>query len=256
MSARRISIIIPARNEAAQIRGTVEAALAAIGELRRAETASTTAGRATEAEILVVDNASTDATVSVIADWMERHQVRVLTCRRLGAAAARNVGATHASGDILVFVDADTRVPPESLLRIRGLVEEHGYGAGIFRLAAQRPGLRGACWWRFWNIVRLLPLPRAKALPAFMFCTRRVFVTYGPFDETVAIGEEWPILADLYRAEPRRLVYDRSLTARTSSRRMERQAFGYVRTFVKYVAAVLWPPARVNYTDRIREEMP
>jgi len=100
------------------------------------------------------------------------------------------------------------------------------------------------------------PLPRAKALPAFMFCTRRVFVGYGPFDETVAIGEEWPILADLYRAEPSRLVYDRTLTARTSCRRMERQAFGYVRTFVKYVVAVLWPPARVNYTDRIREEMP
>jgi hypothetical protein len=37
---------------------------------------------------------------------------------------------------------------------------------------------------------------------------------------------------------------------------MERQAFGYVRTFVKYVLAVLWAPARVKYTDRIREEMP
>ena len=256
MSAHRISIIIPARNEAAQIRGTIEAALAAVDELRRAETAAPADARGIDSEVLVVDNASTDATVAVIADLAERRLVRVLECRRVGAAVARNVGAAHAGGDILVFIDADTRVPPHALIRIRELVEENGYGAGIFRLAAQRPSLRGACWWVFWNVVRLLPLPRAKALPAFMFCTRRVFVCYGPFDETVAIGEEWPILADLYRFEPRRLVYDRALTARTSGRRMEGQAFGYVRTFVKYVAAVLWPSARVNYTDRIREEMP
>jgi glycosyltransferase involved in cell wall biosynthesis len=256
MSIRRISIIIPARNEAAQIRGTLEAALAAIAELRRAETATPGGAHATDAEILVVDNASTDGTVAGIADLAERHHVSVLACRRLGAAVARNVGAAHARGDILVFIDADTRVPPEALLRIGELVEQNGYGAGIFRLTAQRPGIRGASWWMFWNVVRLLPLPRAKALPAFMFCTRTVFADYGPFDETVAIGEEWPILADLYRAEPHRLVYDRTLTARTSGRRMERQAFGYVRTFVKYVLAVLWPPARVNYTDRIREELP
>jgi glycosyltransferase involved in cell wall biosynthesis len=256
MNARRMSIIIPARNEAAQIRDTLEAALAAVDELRRAGTAASIAAGAVDAEVLIVDNASTDATLAAIADLAERRDVQVLECRRLGAAVARNVGAAHAGGDILVFIDADTRVPIETLLRIRGLVEENGYGAGIFRLAAQRPGLRGACWWMFWNAVRLLPLPRAKALPAFMFCTRGVFVDYGPFDETVAIGEEWPLLADLYRAEPRRLVYDRTLTARTSSRRMERQAFGYARTFVKYVLAVLWPPARVNYTDRIREETP
>jgi len=256
MSTRRISLIIPARNEAAQIRGTLEAALAAVSELRRADTAGPHAGRAVAADVLVVDNDSTDATVAVIADVAVSPDVRVLACRRRGAAAARNVGAAHAGGDILVFIDADTRVPPKALLRIRELVDKHGYGAGIFRLAAQRPGLRGTYWWAFWNVVRRLPLPRAKAMPAFMFCTRSVFARYGPFDETVAIGEEWPILADLYRTERHRLVYDRTLTARTSGRRMERQVFGYARTLAKYVAAVLWPPARVHYTDCIREETP
>ncbi len=254
MSARRISIIIPARNEAAQIRGTIEAALTAVDELRRADAAVSIDARAADAEVLVVDNASSDATAAVIADLAGRRRIHVIECRRLGAAAARNAGAACARGGTFVFIDADTRVPPGALVRIRELVEEGGYGAGIFRLVAQRAGLRGVCWWMFWNAVRLLPLPRAKALPAFMFCTREVFTRYGPFDEMVAIGEEWPILAGLYRADPRRLIYDRTLTARTSGRRMERQAFGYVRTFVKYVVAVLWPPARVNYSDRIREE--
>ena len=57
MSARRISIIIPARNEAAQIRGTIEAVLAAVDELRRAETAAFIEARTAEVEILLVDNA-------------------------------------------------------------------------------------------------------------------------------------------------------------------------------------------------------
>ena len=46
--------------------------------------------------------------------------------------------------------------------------------------------------WSFWNTVRLLPLPKAKAMPALMFCTASTFDALGPFDEEVAIGEEWP----------------------------------------------------------------
>lgn len=89
-------------------------------------------------------------------------------------------------------------------------------------------------------------------MPALMFCTAEVFDELGPFDEDVAIGEEWPILASLYRLRPHRFVYDRSLTGLSSSRRMERQAFGYTRTFLKYVWAILHRSGRVNYTDRIR----
>jgi hypothetical protein len=131
----------------------------------------------------------------------------------------------------------------------------NGYAAGIFRLAPQPPaGLRARCWWGFWNQVRRLPLARAKALPAFMFCTREAFDRLGPFDETVAIGEEWPILAGLHRADPHRLIYDRTLTAHTSGRRMELQPFGYTRTYLKYALAIVARPARIRYADTIREE--
>ncbi len=88
-----------------------------------------------------------------------------------------------------------------------------------------------------------------------MFCTRDAFDRFGPFDESVQIAEEWPILAGIYRWNPRRLVYDRSLIALSSSRRMQSQRFGYTRTFFKYVAAVLFPSARVRFTDAIREEL-
>jgi hypothetical protein len=85
-----------------------------------------------------------------------------------------------------------------------------------------------------------------------MFCTREAFDEFGPFDERVAIGEEWPILAGLYRTRPRRFVYDQALTAFSSGRRMELQRFGYTRTFARYVWAVLSFRGRVDYPDHVR----
>ena len=156
------------------------------------------------------------------------------------------------AAEILVFVDADTEVPRHALSRIVRYCHEGRYQAGITRLAKLDGGLRARLWWFFWEHVRRLPLARAKAMPAFMFCTREIFDELGPFDERVAIGEEWPILAGLYRIRPHRLIYDRTLTARTSSRRMERRPFGYSQTYVKYAWAILHSSGRVNYSDRIR----
>lgn len=199
----------------------------------------------------MVDNHSGDGTADRVRA-LAAPIVRVIQCESHGAARARNRGAMHATGRVFAFVDADTRMPLAACDRIMRLADD-GYTAGIFRLGAQHPTLRSVIWWTFWNAVRLLPLARAKAMPAFMFCTRTIFDRFGPFDPDVAIGEEWPILAGLYRNDRRRLIYDRSLTALTSSRRMELQWFGYTRTYIKYATAILWHSARVRYSDTIRE---
>ncbi|MBV8051776.1 MAG: glycosyltransferase family 2 protein [Acidobacteriaceae bacterium] len=63
-------------------------------------------------ELLVVDDCSSDHSVSAI----QSHKVRYFrTPRREGPAGARNLGASAARGDILVFVDADVQVPPDAL---------------------------------------------------------------------------------------------------------------------------------------------
>ncbi len=173
-----------------------------------------------------------------------------MLCERLKAPCARNKGSRVAQGNTFVFVDADTHIPETALTHILQLAER--YEVGIFRIEGQEHGMRARCWWWFWNAVRRLPLPYAKALPAFMFCTRQAFDRHGPFDETVVIGEEWPITAGGYRYDRRRFIYDQSIAAKTSSRRMERQTFGYVRTFCKYVWAILHKSGRIRYSDKIR----
>ena len=76
--------------------------------------------------------------------------------------------------------------------------------------------------------------------------------TYGPFDESVVIGEKWPLTAACYRQDRERFIYDESLYATTSNRRMEKQRFGYTLTFLKYVWAVLHRSGRLRYSDWIR----
>jgi glycosyltransferase involved in cell wall biosynthesis len=246
----RISVVIPARNEAALIASTVWSVLRARDRYREA------CRDGVAVEVIVVDNASHDGTADALAEWTAEGGVLVTTCQPRGAARARNVGARLANGRVLVFLDADTHLPPEALVRISELVEERGYEAGITRLGPLDGGRRARCWWAFWNLVRRLPLPRAKAMPACMFCTRGVFDEFGPFDERVDLGEEWPILAGLYRARPRRFVYDQAITALSSARRMELQRFGYTRTFARYVWAVLSFRGRVHYPDHIRHAPP
>ncbi len=236
-----LSVIIPARNEFRLIRSTLNCVLGAIDRLG-----------SIRAEVIVVDNASTDGTWDILQQYANNDQIKAVQLDQLGAARARNLGRVHANGRILVFVDADTQVSSDCLQRIVEHCDHRGMEAGITRLAGLEGGLRAHLWWSFWEHVRRLPLCRAKAMPALMFCTAKVFDEFGPFDESVAIGEEWPILANHYRRRRRNFVYDRSITALSSNRRMQAQPFGYSRTFLKYVWAILHRSGRLNYSDRIR----
>jgi rSAM/selenodomain-associated transferase 2 len=90
----KLSIIIPALNEAAAIAASLEA----VAPLRRR-------GH----EVIVADGGSTDATAVLAASLCDR----VLSSPR-GRAAQMNAGALQATGAALVFLHADTRLPPDA----------------------------------------------------------------------------------------------------------------------------------------------
>ena len=253
MPNRRLSFVIPARNEEALIAEVIEAILAAV---------SSASGISrdqlwlpdTEFEVVVVDDGSEDDTAAIVGVFVEEVGVRLVPCLGRSCAAARNVGTAISSGRVLCFVDADTIIPDNSAVRILTLHENESRCLVLYRLASREPGIKAWVWWTFWGLARQLPLARAKSLPAFMSCDRTHFTKYGPFNESWLIAEEWPLTGAAYRYHPERFLYDRSLTGRTSSRRMELQPFGYVRTFLKWVSVVLFPWARTSLTDRIRHE--
>jgi len=99
--AIKLSVIVPAYNSAA----TIDRCLAAL-----------MAEDDPDYEIIIVDDGSDDGTAALA----ERDGVRVLRLtENSGAAAARNDGAVHAAGDVLVFVDSDVVVAPGTLRRVR-----------------------------------------------------------------------------------------------------------------------------------------
>ena len=244
MSAVDLSVIVPAYNEARLIEGTVRSALRAQLAYER-QTGSA-------CEVIVVDNGSRDGTREILVEFARRGAIRLHDCSRMGAARARNHGAAIAKGRTLVFVDADTWIDPAGLTMVQRHLDDSGRVAGFAHLDALDGGLRAYCWWRFWSAVRRLPISRAKAMPALMFCTRKAFDELGPFDEGVGIGEEWPILAGAYRRDSSSVVFEHRFRGRTSSRRMEMQRLGYAKTLLKWAWAVSSLRGRLNYSAEIR----
>ena len=113
------SVIVPACNEEEYLPLTLGHVMEAADHLR--------ASSGIAAEIIVVDNDSTDATASVARDW--RAKVVHEPVRSIGGA--RNAGAKHATGEILVFIDADVTVPSTLFSEIhRVMGDPHCVGGG------------------------------------------------------------------------------------------------------------------------------
>ena len=98
--ALKISVIVCAHNEARYLPGCLHSLLA---QTRRPD------------ELLVINNASTDATRTVAE---QIPHVRVVDEPRKGLVVARETGRLTASGDVLVYLDADCRAPLTWLDRI------------------------------------------------------------------------------------------------------------------------------------------
>jgi glycosyltransferase involved in cell wall biosynthesis len=103
MASPQLSIVIPAYNESARIEATLERVMACVEQ------------QGWDAEVLVVDDGSQDGTPEIIASWMLRyprlHLIQNEGNRGKGYSV-RN-GLLQASGDVVMFTDADLSAPME-----------------------------------------------------------------------------------------------------------------------------------------------
>jgi glycosyltransferase involved in cell wall biosynthesis len=122
----RASVIIPCRNAEKTVADAVRSALAQTE---------------TPAEVLVVDDASSDGSARVAREAGARVSVGA---RRRNAGGARNAGIEETSGDLLAFLDADAVAAPDWLARARSafLADPRVVGVGG-RIVNGRPGLYG-----------------------------------------------------------------------------------------------------------------
>src|SRR3990170_2913979 len=127
MMAPRLSLVIPARNEERYLPRLLDSVDAARERYR--------AGREA-VEVIVADNVSTYSTAAIARG----RGCRVVTVEKRVIGAVRNGGARSARGAMLAFVDADTRIHPETFNAIEealegGWVVAGATGGGLERWA-------------------------------------------------------------------------------------------------------------------------
>jgi rSAM/selenodomain-associated transferase 2 len=208
----RISVIVPALNEEHHLAAT----LASV-KLSSAD------------ELIVADGGSQDSTMTVASQFTPH----VLACPA-GRARQMNRAAQQAQGDILLFLHADTLLPPGGLDLVRAAMRSPQVVGGSFRLAflPSTPGLRVVAWGA--NLrTRFGKLPFGDQA---LFVRRTLFEALGGYADMPFLEDVW--LVRRLRRHGRLALIPRAV--HTSGRRWQRH--GLVSTTLRnnVVLALYW----------------
>jgi glycosyltransferase involved in cell wall biosynthesis len=204
----KISVVVPAFNEERLLAGT-------LATIREAMRAFGEAGCA--CELIVCDNNSTDRT----AEIARAAGATVVFEPRNQIARARNAGAAQASGEWLVFVDADSYPSPGLFRDVLGEIETGRTLAGGATVTLETDDATIRFWVAAWNFLSR----RARwAAGSFIFCEAEAFREVRGFSRELYAGEEIDLfrkLKRLARRRGRRIVILERHPLRTSGRKAE-----------------------------------
>ena len=171
----KLAIILPALNEEAYLAQTLDSVHTA-AELLRAHCT-------VDIETIVVDNNSDDETAAVA----RTRGATVVREPLRNIARARNAGARHCTGDVLVFVDADVVLPRTALNDIHAAMSDPKCIGGGLDIEYHPRRLSVRLYLGAW---RLLGRALGMVQGAAQFCRKCVFEHVGGYDESVWIGED------------------------------------------------------------------
>ena len=198
----KLSIIVPTLDEAPEI-GVALEALAPF--------------RASGHELIVVDGGSTDGTPTLAGGRADR----ILQATR-GRARQMNAGAAIATGDALLFLHADTRLPPDAARLVLEALARRGWGRFDVRIEGRSPLLAVVAFCMNWRS-RLSGIATGDQA---IFVRREVFAAAGGFSD-IPLMEDVALSARLKRISPPACLAARAVT---SGRRWERH--GVLRTIL------------------------
>ncbi|MBI4803356.1 MAG: glycosyltransferase [Elusimicrobia bacterium] len=172
---RKLSIVIPAYNEEKLLGACLESVAAAFRSLGACSPAR---------EVLVCDNNSTDSTARIAAS--SGAKVVFEPVNQIGRA--RNAGAAAASGDWLLFMDADSTLQTGTLKQLLAAIESGKYCGGGAEIDLDYiPNLAARALVNFWNVFfRVFKV----AAGSFVFCRADAFAGIGGFGKDLYAGEE------------------------------------------------------------------
>jgi glycosyltransferase involved in cell wall biosynthesis len=175
-----VSLILCTRNRSAALKHCLQAVASA--------------GRTgVQAELVVVDNGSTDNTQEVIDRFVENSSIPVIRVFEpaLGLSNARNAGLAAAQGHILAFTDDDCYVAVDYFISLRNAYRQAGFEYSGGRILLHDPtDVFYACNDKdaFESIPPRSYIPAGKIQGANMAITRRLFEVVGRFDPHLGAG--------------------------------------------------------------------
>jgi glycosyltransferase involved in cell wall biosynthesis len=181
MSEPKLSVIIPAWNEEKWIGRAIDSVKRAAGVYERE--------RGCSAEIIVVDNNSSDRT----ADIARQHGVRVVHESVNNIGRARNTGARAARGQYIAFCDADNQITENLLVLIHDHLQDQKVAGGGTWIEPERRNLKINFFYFIWGVyVRC-----SRVGVGMMHCRKADFERIGGFDETIYAAEDVQLAYDL-----------------------------------------------------------
>jgi len=215
MDAPRISLVVPAYNEAQSLPALFESI-----DVARARYAGGAAG----IEVVVADNASTDSTAALA----RAAGCRVVHVAKRSIAAARNGGAAAARGRVVAFVDADSRIHPDTFDAIdRTLTDRAVVGVTGVRMSRSSLGIRVST-----SVIDAISRIN-RVGTGVVFCRRADWVAVGGYDESRLFGEDLQFLVALKRlgrARGQRFARARNAVAISSARKFDRHGDWHIFT--------------------------
>lgn len=233
-----ISVIIPAFNEEHYIGDCIRSILAAVSP--------------NVVEIIVVDNASTDATSSVAAAFP---RVTVVYEPKKGLTAARQRGLEASKGSLLAYIDADSRVPLDWFTQINAAFDSDEHAvclSGPYEFF-DIPDWQQLCVRLYWKVV-VVPtykLTKYMVIGGNFVAKRDALLSINGFDTTIAFyGEDTDIARRLHSCG--NMHFNRRFCVQSSGRRLSEQ--GLIHTGALYIGnflseALLHKPVTKKYRD-------
>ena len=172
---KNVSVIIPARNEEAFIGACLKSVFAQPEEYL--------------AEVIVADSSTDEATRNVC----EQYNVKIVPGGY--PAAARNNGARHATGEFLLFLDADTQLPENFFKRVLPEFEHRQLGVASFYLspipAQKKSKATLAVYNRLSYMLAAIHSPFFLTAGCSIFVRRALHQSIGGFQEGPTVLEEY-----------------------------------------------------------------
>ena len=140
-------------------------------------------------EVIIVDNGSSDRTCEIAESYRGAMQITVLIRPKISISALRNAGASASSGEFLIFLDSDMRVPTDWLRNAEALFASSKTGIlGGFYDAPENSSWVGRVWFK--RKAKTVNLSPSYVPSGNLMVRRSQFDAIGGFDESLRTSED------------------------------------------------------------------